>query len=118
MDQPHAAIEQTVEQRPGHGGRPWPKGVSGNPSGNTMGKRAAELFAAMATDFPELSGIERSLLQQAAKLMARSERAKEATDAVRCANAAARLLASLKKSKRDHKPSYRERLLAEVSGGS
>jgi hypothetical protein len=72
--------------------------VSGNPAGHAViGKRVSELFDAMAADFQEpLGGIERSLLLQAAKLLVRSERAKDGDIAVRCANAARRILAGLR----------------------
>jgi hypothetical protein len=94
---------------------PWPRGVSGNPSGRS--KRIPELFETMAADLGELTGIERALLWQAAKLMARSERAADANDSVRLANASARLLASLRNTRRKRagRPPMRERL-AEPAG--
>jgi hypothetical protein len=89
---------------------PWPPGVSGNPRGRA--KRELELFEAIAADLGELTGIERALILQAARLMARSERTADANDSVRLANAAARLLASLRntKHKRSGRPPLRERI--------
>jgi len=71
--------KQSEAQPRRHGGRPWPKGVSGNPSGSRVNTRAVVLVAEMATDFVEaLSGVDRVMLHQAARLMARSARAKSA----------------------------------------
>jgi hypothetical protein len=77
---------------------PWQPGVSGNPLGRF--KHVYELFDAMIADLGDLTGIEHALLWQAAKLMAKSERAAEANDAVRLANASARLLASVRTTRR------------------
>jgi hypothetical protein len=77
---------------------PWQPGQSGNVLGPL--KHVFELFAAMTADLGELTGIEHALLWQAAKLMAKSERAKEANDAVRLANASARMLASVSRAKK------------------
>jgi hypothetical protein len=89
-----------------HGGvsnlRPWRKGESGNPHGRAV--RAIKLFEMMAADFTELSAVESALLLQACRLMARSEKASDANDQVRLANASARLLASLRKPKRKTGP--------------
>jgi hypothetical protein len=92
---------------------PWQPGVSGNPQGRF--KHVYELFDVMVADLGERTGIENALLWQAAKLMAKSERARDANDAVRLANASARLLASVrtKKRKRAGRPPLREQL-AEV----
>ena len=89
---------------------PWQPGQSGNPLGRL--KHVYELFDAMIADLGDLTGIEHALLWQAAKLMAKSERAAEANDAVRLANASARLLASVrtKKRKRAGRPPLREQL--------
>jgi hypothetical protein len=93
--------------------RPWRKGESGNPHGRAV--RAIKLFEMMAADFGALSAVESALLLQACRLMARSERAKDANDQVRLANASARLLASLsaKKKRKPGRPPLREQL-AEV----
>jgi hypothetical protein len=95
---------------------PWQRGVSGNPLGSL--KRVYELFAAMIADLgDDLSGIEHALLWQAAKLMTKSERAADANDAVRLANASARLLASVQRNTRRKKrgrPPMRERIAAAV----
>jgi hypothetical protein len=92
--------------------RPWRKGESGNPHGRAV--RAIKLFEMMVTDFGELSAVESALLLQACRLMARSERASDANDAVRLANASARLLASLstKKKRKPGRPSLHERIAA------
>ena len=91
---------------------PWQRGVSGNPLGPF--KHVFELFDAMTADLGDLTGIEHALLWQAAKLMAKSERAADANDAVRLANASARLLASVRntKRKRPGRPPLRERWTA------
>jgi hypothetical protein len=81
----------------------WPPGISPNPGGKS--KRIPELFAQMSIGLGDLTGIERTLLWQAARLMAKSERAPKANDQVRLANAAARLLASLRRDKRKQGPS-------------
>src|SRR6516225_5740556 len=78
--------------------RPWRKGESGNPHGRAV--RAIKLFEMMVADFDELTAVESALLLQACRLMARSERAKDANDQVRLANASARLLATLSSKKK------------------
>jgi hypothetical protein len=95
MVQPIAGAEQ---RKRSWGGRPWPKGVSGNPSGSKVSKRVAILFEALADELggADLSATDRALLMQACRLLVRSERVKEAEDAVKCANAARRILASLR----------------------
>ena len=100
MTQQAAADTQEDPQRQAPRGRPWPKGVSGNPSGRILGKRYLTLYGDLARDLggeAALSAIERALLSQAVGLMVRAERVKETDDAVRLANASARLLASLRK---------------------
>ena len=91
---------------------PWQPGQSGNPLGRF--KHVFELFDAMTADLGDLTGIDQALLWQAAKLMARSERSKDANEAVRLANASARLLASLstKKKRKPGRPSLHERIAA------
>jgi len=92
---------------------PFHPGQSGNPGGRS--KRIPELFEQMAADLGELTGIERAVLWQAARLMARSERSKDANDAVRLANAAARLLASLSRTKGQRgRPGYSAMLSADA----
>jgi hypothetical protein len=103
-------------------GRPFPKGVSGNPSGKTLGKRYLALFADLARDLggeDALSAIDRALLSQAVGLMVRAERVKDTDDAVRLANASARLLTGLRKKQRQ--PAFvplRERWALEVEAES
>jgi hypothetical protein len=98
--QPRAAVEQR-KRKPG--GRPWPKGMSGNPSGSKVSKRVTTLFEALADEFggADLSAADRALLMQACRLLVRSERVKEAEDAVKCANAARRILAGLRREQAD-----------------
>jgi hypothetical protein len=62
--------------------------------------RAVKLFEQMAPDFGDLTAVESALLLQACRLMARSEKASNPNDAVRLANASARLLASLQTKRR------------------
>jgi hypothetical protein len=106
VTQPRAAAEQeNGRRRPG--GRPWPKGVSGNPSGSQQSKRALALFDEMAADFggvDALTAIDKTMLAQASRLLVRSERAKNADIAVRLSNASARLLAGLRKTKHQRGP--------------
>jgi hypothetical protein len=85
----------TPEERRHHGGRPWPKGVSGNPSGSKLSKRFAELFAAVRAEFGDaaLSASDRALLEQACRLMARRMRDEE--NSIKATNAARRIIASL-----------------------
>jgi hypothetical protein len=92
--------------------RPWRKGESGNPHGRAV--RAVKLFEHMAPDFGELSAVDAALLLQACRLMARSEKASNPNDAVRLANASARLLATLQKKRRKPgRPSVlRDRVMA------
>jgi hypothetical protein len=92
---------------------PWRPGESGNPHGRAV--RAVTLFQQMAPDFGELTAVDAALLLQACRLIARSERASDANEAVRLANASARMLASLSKKKRKPgRPPLRERMTAEA----
>jgi hypothetical protein len=73
--------------------------------------------AVLARDFPEpWTGVESLQLRQAAQLLDRSERTIDGDIAVRCANAAARLLVSLQNGRRSlsHEP-LRERLAREFA---
>jgi hypothetical protein len=57
----------------------------------------------MAADFggpDELSAIDKAMLEQASRLLVRSERTQDADIAIRLSNAAARLLASFRNGKR------------------
>lgn len=102
-----AGTQDGEQPRRQAGGRPWPKGVSGNPSGNKTNKRAASLFEEMVADLggaAALSAIDRAMLEQAAHLLVRGQRAKDADIAIRLSNAAARLLARFKHApKRDQR---------------
>jgi hypothetical protein len=90
--------QQAVKPRRGPGFR---KGVSGNPKGRrALTERAAELYATMAPDFGELSATDRVLLNQAALLLARSERVHRVRDidvGVRMSGEARRLLQVLRR---------------------
>ena len=107
-----AAKEQPAKEQPagqGRGargpGRRFQPGQSGNPAGaRSRQDRVAAKFAVLARDFPEpRTGVEDSLLGQAARLLDRAERAVDGDIAVRCANAAARILASLRNGRRAHR---------------
>jgi hypothetical protein len=80
--------EPTPEERRHHGGRPWSKGVSGNPSGSRISKRFAELHASMLAEFAytTLTPSDRALLEQAARLLAR--RMRDDNNAIKATNAA------------------------------
>ena len=94
-----AEKQQEAGPRPPRG-RPFPPGVSGNPTGSKIGKRVTELYEGMLADFPEPSSFECTLLLSAARMLARSERVQKSEDAVRCSNAAVRLLRSLRVARR------------------
>jgi hypothetical protein len=100
----------------------WLPGHSGNPVGSRDANqkanlRAVELFDQWVADFDRslLTAIERSLLEQAARLMVRAERTHDPDIAVRASSVAQRMLASVrtKKRKRAGRPPLREQL-AEV----
>jgi hypothetical protein len=96
--------EPTPEARRHHGGSPWPKGVSGNPSGNKNPKRFAELHTAMLAEFEYtvLTASDRALLEQAARLMARRMRNDE--NAIKATNAARIIITTLHtRHKRAHR---------------
>jgi hypothetical protein len=119
MDQQATTGQQQVGQRNKPRGRPFPPGVSGNPLGPhaVVKERVEALVGQWVADFPELTAIERSLLQQAAQLLVRAERIKDHDVAVRASNSAARLLASLRKKRsKPGRPPLRERLAAELAG--
>jgi hypothetical protein len=100
-EQQTPAIEQT---RKLPRGKPWPKGVSGNPLGRQVtSKRVTELFTAIAADLGgegAISAIDRAMLMQACRLLVRSECTRDADLALRLSNASARLLATLRKYQR------------------
>jgi hypothetical protein len=94
-----------TEQRPLHArrdiGRPFQKGVSGNPHGRrVIRERIEELFATMAGDFGPMTATDEVLLRQACFLLARSERVYRRADidnAIRMSGEARRLLESLRR---------------------
>jgi hypothetical protein len=96
-------------------------GVSGNPGGGTKSKRFLALRADIVNDLggeDALTGIDRVVVEQAVALLIRSEKAKDGNDAVRASNAASRLLASLRSTKRRRGPAaipLREQLAMEAA---
>jgi hypothetical protein len=115
MDQQIASGKQVGEQGANKPRGRWAKGESGNPHGNTAKKRAEELFVAMVGDFPKPSGVERTMLLQAARMLVRAERTKDGDVAVRAAALAHRLLTSLRSARhRQDAPRepLRERIMA------
>jgi hypothetical protein len=116
MEQQPTVSDQTEKPR-GH--YRWPKGVSGNPLGRgSPAQRVGELITIMRADFRgKLSGIETSLLEQAARLLVRAERTVDHDVAVRAAGAASRLLMLIQRKRRRHRrgpPSVREQRLMEA----
>jgi hypothetical protein len=95
MVQPSAGVEQEHEHRRKPGGRPWPPGVSGNPSGTKNSTRFAALYADMVAEFSDavLAPSDRALLEQAARLLARRWRDEEV--AVKSTNAARHIVNTL-----------------------
>lgn len=110
MEQQGAASEQRVR------GRPWPKGVSGNPSGSRTNVSAGALFVELSTDMggaDAMSAVDRVLLMQACKLLARAARARDADGAVRLTSEARRVIASLRKQAQPPKGPTLEQYLAQ-----
>jgi hypothetical protein len=123
MDQTAAATEQQADQ-PKPRGRPFSPGVSGDPTGGAATKalikqRVAELVEEWSADFEgRLTAIERSLLQQAARLLIRAERTHDPDIAVRASGTSARMLASVRNKKRKPgRSSLRDRVAALVTDG-
>jgi len=80
--------------------KPWlfRPGQSGNPSGR--GKRLPAMVAAIVKDFggeDRVTAAGLLLVEQACRLKIKAERAKDANDAVRLANASARLLSKVER---------------------
>jgi len=71
------------------------RGFSGNTKGSIKSKRYEQLYAELVSELGEPTAMDAALLFQAVNLLCRGERAKNSTDAVRCANTASRLLAIL-----------------------
>ncbi len=101
MPQPMVADEQSAAQPRKVSGRPFPPGVSGNPSGMRVSKHALQLFTEIADEYggeQALSAIDRALLLQAARLLVRAQRLKDADAAIRMTGEARRLLESLRRN--------------------
>ena len=115
MQQPMAV----TEKRSGLSGRPFPPGTSGNPLGaRVINERAAELYAIMRGDFGPLVPTDEILLRQAARLLARGERLKNADASIRMSSEARRIIASLRRTARAKDVGYiplRDRLAAEFA---
>jgi hypothetical protein len=108
LQQQPATVGQGDAQRPRPRGRPWPRGTSGNPQGARVNTRAKTLFAELSADFggaEALPALDRVLLMQGCKLLARAERVKDADSAVRLTSEARRILASLRKRAAPPSPS-------------
>jgi hypothetical protein len=83
--------QEHAQRRPGR----WVKGQSGNPTGSTVSKRFAALYASMLGEFGDavLSASDRALLAQACRLLCRRMRDDEV--AVKATNAARHIVNSL-----------------------
>jgi hypothetical protein len=103
-------------------GRPFSKGVSGNPDGKaSVREHAAALFYEMSADFGTLGAVETVLLRRAALLLARSESIRSTRDAdvsLRMSSEARRTLMTLRRhhaaAPRDTTPSLSDILRAEA----
>lgn len=120
-------MAQPVKQQRRGAGRPFPKGVSGNPKGDpakTIRERAAELRATILSDFQALAAIDSVLLDRACLLLAKSERlhrTKDVDAGIRMTSEARRILQSLRRHRRsrDVAPlSLREQLQAEADAAA
>lgn len=85
-------------------GRPFPKGVSGNPGGRlSVNERHRERFTELEAELGgDLTAHERVLLDQAVGLSLR--KAQDHADAVKLANASARILSTLYAKRAQAKP--------------
>jgi len=88
--------EQPAPRRRGPG-RPFPKGVSGNPKGSHghQTKRYLELRASIVGDLGELSGLEAIAVDQIVCALIRAEKAKDHAEAARCSRNARDWLAQI-----------------------
>ena len=93
------SAEATAKDQPNVRGRPFVRGVSGNPGGcPSNSKRHRELFAELALGYggeAALSAIERIWLDKATDQLVRAERTRSDDENVRLLNSAKRLLAPL-----------------------
>ncbi len=85
-------------------GKPWPPGTSGNPEGGRIRSRRIDaLYTDLAADLggaSTLTAVQNTLVRQAARMLARAERERNAEHVVRLTNCASRLLASLRNGRR------------------
>jgi hypothetical protein len=95
----HAEHIAGESQKKPRAGRRFEPGVSGNIVGGRLhAKRAAELHARMVPDFPQLSGVDDTMLRQACNLLARAQSPKvEPELAVRLTGTAHRVIAALQR---------------------
>jgi hypothetical protein len=107
-------------------GRPFPKGVSGNPSGSKQPKRYLEILGCVLADLGvgglgELSGLDRLAVEQVVQQLRRAERAKDHAEAARCSRTAQQWLKDLqgRRAKREPSgPSLREYLAKKAFEGT
>lgn len=101
-----AAMQQTLQQREQRQlrGRPFPKGVSGNPSGSKQSKRYVELRASIVGDLGELSGLDQIAVDQIVRALLRSEKAKDHAEAARCSRNARDWLRYLRERRNAQEP--------------
>jgi hypothetical protein len=81
-------------------GRPWPKGMSGNPTGIRISKHALKLFYEIAAELggvDSLPAMDAALLLQATRLLVRSSRLKDHDAAIRMSSEARRTLEGLRR---------------------
>jgi hypothetical protein len=98
-------------------GRPFPKGVSGNPSGSHQSKRYTELRASIVGDLGELSGLEAIAVDQIVRALIRAEKAKDHALAARCSRNARDWLRDLRARRREHEANQPVPSLQELMAG-
>ena len=99
----HQSLQQREQRRPR--GRPFQKGVSGNPSGSKQSKRYIELRASIVGDLGELSGLDQVAVDQIVRALIRAERAKDHAEAARCSRNARDWLHDLRDRRAIQEPS-------------